>query len=81
MAFLLDGLHEDLNRIRTKPYVELKDADGRPDEVCTYISVSFSPYLTCSDGNFSHVLYFWGLVFKLLKDQIKYPCFCNSILK
>jgi len=33
MAFLLDGLHEDLNRIKNKPYVELKDADGRPDAV------------------------------------------------
>ena len=33
MAFLLDGLHEDLNRIKKKPYIELKDADGRPDEV------------------------------------------------
>jgi len=33
MAFLLDGLHEDLNRIRNKPYVEIKEADNRPDEV------------------------------------------------
>ena len=33
MAFLLDGLHEDLNRIRKKPYVELKEAVNRPDEV------------------------------------------------
>lgn len=33
LAFLLDGLHEDLNRVRKKPYIELKDADGRPDEV------------------------------------------------
>lgn len=33
MAFLLDGLHEDLNRIKKKPYVELKDSDGRPDHV------------------------------------------------
>ncbi|XP_076469575.1 ubiquitin carboxyl-terminal hydrolase 4-like [Babylonia areolata] len=31
MAFLLDGLHEDLNRIRKKPYIELKDASGRED--------------------------------------------------
>lgn len=31
LAFLLDGLHEDLNRIRVKPYVEEGDADGRPD--------------------------------------------------
>ncbi|XP_022103734.1 ubiquitin carboxyl-terminal hydrolase 32-like isoform X2 [Acanthaster planci] len=32
LAFLLDGLHEDLNRVQEKPYVELKDSDGRPDE-------------------------------------------------
>ncbi|XP_035384331.1 ubiquitin carboxyl-terminal hydrolase 15 isoform X3 [Electrophorus electricus] len=33
LAFLLDGLHEDLNRIRKKPYIQLKDAAGRPDKV------------------------------------------------
>ncbi|XP_026523596.1 ubiquitin carboxyl-terminal hydrolase 15 isoform X2 [Notechis scutatus] len=33
LAFLLDGLHEDLNRIRKKPYIQLKDADGRPDKI------------------------------------------------
>ena len=33
MAFLLDGLHEDLNRIKKKPYIELKDTEGRPDRV------------------------------------------------
>lgn len=32
LAFLLDGLHEDLNRVKSKPYVEAKDADGRPDD-------------------------------------------------
>ncbi|WOL15310.1 ubiquitin carboxyl-terminal hydrolase 8-like isoform X1 [Canna indica] len=32
LAFLLDGLHEDLNRVKNKPYVEAKDASGRPDE-------------------------------------------------
>lgn len=31
LAFLLDGLHEDLNRVHEKPYVELEDSDGRPD--------------------------------------------------
>ncbi|XWS56092.1 hypothetical protein CRYUN_Cryun09bG0056900 [Craigia yunnanensis] len=31
-AFLLDGLHEDLNRVKCKPYIEAKDAEGRPDE-------------------------------------------------
>ena len=34
MAFLLDGLHEDLNRITQKPYIEISnDIERRPDEV------------------------------------------------
>ena len=33
LAFLLDGLHEDLNRVRQKPYIEEADANGRPDAV------------------------------------------------
>ena len=33
MQFLLDGLHEDCNRILKKPYVETVESDGRPDEV------------------------------------------------
>ncbi|XP_060163359.1 ubiquitin carboxyl-terminal hydrolase 4 isoform X3 [Globicephala melas] len=33
LAFLLDGLHEDLNRVKKKPYLELRDANGRPDAV------------------------------------------------
>lgn len=52
MAFLLDGLHEDLNRIQNKPYTETVDSDGRLDEViggggrtcfcdCEHIVVSF----------------------------------------
>ncbi|KAK9513056.1 hypothetical protein O3M35_001336 [Rhynocoris fuscipes] len=32
LTFLLDGLHEDLNRIKTKPYIELKDSFGRCDK-------------------------------------------------
>lgn len=26
---MLDGLHEDLNRVTEKPYAELKDSNGR----------------------------------------------------
>ena len=33
MNFLLDFLNEDLNKIKEKPYIEVKDADGRADEV------------------------------------------------
>ena len=37
LTFLLDGLHEDLNRVRQKPYVEMSEADGKPDsEVLHY---------------------------------------------
>ena len=38
LTFLLDGLHEDLNRIIKKPYIEQKDTDGRSDEV-TLLSI------------------------------------------
>ncbi|XP_047960151.1 ubiquitin carboxyl-terminal hydrolase 8-like isoform X3 [Salvia hispanica] len=32
LSFLLDGLHEDLNRVKRKPYVQAKEEDGRSDE-------------------------------------------------
>eukprot|EP00096_Caligus_rogercresseyi_P014828 TRINITY_DN7315_c0_g1_i3.p1 TRINITY_DN7315_c0_g1~~TRINITY_DN7315_c0_g1_i3.p1 ORF type:complete len:1142 (+),score=411.60 TRINITY_DN7315_c0_g1_i3:251-3676(+) len=32
LTFLLDGLHEDLNRVKKKPYIEIKDSGDRPDE-------------------------------------------------
>ena len=32
LSFLLDGLHEDLNRVTKKPYVEQVEGDGRPDD-------------------------------------------------
>jgi ubiquitin C-terminal hydrolase len=32
LAFLLDGLHEDLNRVKNKPYATERDAEGRSDE-------------------------------------------------
>uniref|UniRef100_A0A6S8CHP7 Uncharacterized protein n=1 Tax=Aureoumbra lagunensis TaxID=44058 RepID=A0A6S8CHP7_9STRA len=33
MSYLLDGLHEDLNRVRKKPYIETLESNGRPDQV------------------------------------------------
>ncbi|CAD7081508.1 unnamed protein product [Hermetia illucens] len=33
LEWLLDALHEDLNRVADKPYMELKDSAGRPDEI------------------------------------------------
>ncbi|KAK4480926.1 hypothetical protein RD792_011784 [Penstemon davidsonii] len=32
LAFLLDGLHEDLNRVKSKPYIQAEDEESRPDE-------------------------------------------------
>jgi len=32
LAYVLDGLHEDLNRIQKKPYVETVEAGERSDE-------------------------------------------------
>ena len=31
LTSLLDGLHEDLNRVKQKPYIENPDSNGRPD--------------------------------------------------
>ena len=31
LAFLLDGLHEDLNRVKKKPYIQNPDYEGQPD--------------------------------------------------
>uniref|UniRef100_A0A8C4QCP5 ubiquitinyl hydrolase 1 n=1 Tax=Eptatretus burgeri TaxID=7764 RepID=A0A8C4QCP5_EPTBU len=33
MAFLLDGLHEDLNRVREKLYTPVPNSDSRPDQM------------------------------------------------
>ncbi|GAB5370425.1 hypothetical protein AAMO2058_001491900, partial [Amorphochlora amoebiformis] len=33
LAFLLDGLHEGLNRVYDKPYVNIPDSKGRPDSM------------------------------------------------
>ncbi|RUS18020.1 hypothetical protein BC938DRAFT_476087, partial [Jimgerdemannia flammicorona] len=38
LGFLLDGLHEDLNRITSKPYIEWPDFDGKPDREVARIS-------------------------------------------
>ena len=38
LAFLLDGLHEDLNLVLKKPYVDMTiKTDGREDKVCVCV--------------------------------------------
>ena len=65
LAFLLDGLHEDLNRVTTKNYVELKDSDGRPD-----IEVSQEAELNHSARNKS-------IVVDLFTGQLKSKVTCK----
>ncbi|XP_074593498.1 ubiquitin carboxyl-terminal hydrolase 15-like [Brevipalpus obovatus] len=49
MAFLLDGLHEDLNRVKKKPYIELRqDIDNRPDAIVA--TESWSNYKKRNDS-------------------------------
>ena len=33
LAVLLDGIHEDINRVKKKPYLELPDSNDRPDKI------------------------------------------------
>lgn len=59
MAFLLDGLHEDLNRIQNKPYTETVDSDGRLDEVRLIFKKSgMRRQRSCSSVNLCMLL--WG---------------------
>ena len=60
MAFLLDGLHEDLNRIKKKPYIKMsEDEEIRPDAV--------------SPSKFSFIT--TALLFFLYSIFHMYPCF------
>eukprot|EP00057_Strongylocentrotus_purpuratus_P014458 XP_011668932.1 PREDICTED: ubiquitin carboxyl-terminal hydrolase 19 [Strongylocentrotus purpuratus] len=52
MAFLLDGLHEDINRIRKKPYTQTIDSDGRHDEDINRIRKK--PYTQTIDSDGRH---------------------------
>ena len=51
LAFLLDGLHEDLNRILKKPYVEKPDWEGGGDEELVKLAnASWDGYLKRNDS-------------------------------
>ncbi|KAH8093309.1 cysteine proteinase [Cristinia sonorae] len=51
VAFLLDGLHEDLNRVLKKPYVEKPDWEGGGDkELVTLAKESWDGYMRRNDS-------------------------------
>ncbi|KAL3942542.1 MAG: hypothetical protein SGBAC_003288 [Bacillariaceae sp.] len=64
LAFLLDGIHEDLNRVKNRPYIEDKDCDGRSDE--NDAIESWKNYLRRNKS----------LVVDLFQGQLKNTCTC-----
>ena len=52
MQFLLDGLHEDLNRVLVKPYVGEVDSAGRTEQVNSLYDSPFT-YLSLSSLSLS----------------------------
>lgn len=51
VAFLLDGLHEDLNRVLKKPYVEKPDWEGGGDkELIAFAKNSWDGYMKRNDS-------------------------------
>jgi ubiquitin carboxyl-terminal hydrolase 4/11/15 len=51
LAFLLDGLHEDLNRVLKKPYVEMPDWNGGDDKALVrHASTAWEGYKKRNDS-------------------------------
>ena len=65
LAFLLDGLHEDLNRVTDKPYVELKDSLGRSDVI------------VAAEAWENHILRNKSIVVDLFHGQLKSKVTCK----
>ena len=59
MSFIVDGLHEDLNRVVSKPYVESVESNGRADS-----TVAAEALWRDRLRNDSHVLEIFGGMFK-----------------
>ncbi|KAG2236115.1 hypothetical protein INT48_006131 [Thamnidium elegans] len=66
LAFLLDGLHEDLNRIIEKPYVQLPDFDGLTD---TEIAKRSWEYHSARNAS---------IIVDLFQGQFKSRLICNQ---
>lgn len=68
--YVIDTLHEDLNRVIEKPYTEFKDSDGRPDA-----EVSADHWKAFTDRNQSVIV---DLMYGQLKSRLICQV-CNSV--
>lgn len=68
--YVADTLHEDLNRIKEKPYTELKDSNGRPDT-----EVSADHWNAFTDRNKSVIV---DLMYGQLKSRL-ICCVCENV--
>lgn len=66
LSYLLDGIHEDLNRVKKRPYVEDKDCDGSNDEVDA--QNAWANYLMRNKS----------LVVDLFQGQFRNTCVCKE---
>ena len=66
LAFLLDGIHEDLNRVKKKPYIEDKDCDGTNDELDAI--EAWKNYLQRNRS----------LIVDLFQGQLRNTCHCKQ---
>lgn len=64
MGLLLDGIHEDLNRVKNKPYIEERDCDGTNDEVDA--TEAWKNYLKRNKS----------LIVDLFQGQLRNTCVC-----
>ncbi|KAI9916749.1 hypothetical protein PsorP6_016774 [Peronosclerospora sorghi] len=51
LAYIIDGLHEDLNRVKSKPYTEVKESDGSQDDA-TVAQEAWERHLLRNDSIF-----------------------------
>ncbi|CAI5734295.1 unnamed protein product [Hyaloperonospora brassicae] len=51
LAYIIDGLHEDLNRVKHKPYVEVEESDGSQDDA-TVAKKAWERHLLRNDSIF-----------------------------
>jgi len=72
VAFLLDGLHEDLNRVLKKPYVEKPDWEGGQDlELVKLANDSWEGYMKRNDS----------VIVDLFQGQYKSTLICPECRK